>query len=143
MAEQNEAWKRVSSKAEALGLKLKLHLEQEAEAADDQDDAATEGGSTRASLEDFGHKLQDAFDSLGAAVKDPAVRADFKEMGVLVKDALSDTFSSVSSDVGDVVKKATNRGDSDSEGTDAASTASDPGPDGTGADGSDEAPSGA
>ncbi|MGI9611390.1 MAG: hypothetical protein ACR2QO_00660 [Acidimicrobiales bacterium] len=107
MAEMQDSWKEVSSKAEALGLKLKVHLEQEAEG----DDESTEEGSTRATLEDFGRKLQDAFDSLGVAAKDPAVQADFKDMGALVKDAIADTFSSVSTDVGDAMKKATRRGD--------------------------------
>jgi hypothetical protein len=113
MAESKDSWKEVASKAEALGLKLKLHMEQEA----DTDDESVDEGSTKATLEDFGRKLQDAFESIGTAAKDPAVHSDFKDMGVLLKDALADTFSSVSTDVGDAMKKATKR-DGESDATD-------------------------
>ena len=106
MTELQEPWKNVASKAEALGLKLKLHLEQER----DESDESTEPGDTKAAIEDFGKRLQDAFDSLGVAVKDPAVRADFKDIGSLFKEAMTETFSSVSTDVGDTMKKATKRG---------------------------------
>ena len=106
MTELHEPWKNVASKAEALGLKLKLHLEQER----DESDESAEPGDTKAAIEDFGKRLQDAFDSFGVAAKDPAVRADFKDIGSLVKDAITDTFSNVSTEVGDVMKKATKRG---------------------------------
>ena len=102
-------WKEVAKRAEALGLKLKLHLEQE---ADESDDSASPG-DTKAVLDNLGDRLQDAFDSVGNASKDPAVRADVKEIGTLFKDALSETFSTVSSEVGDVMKKTAKRGDTD------------------------------
>jgi hypothetical protein len=122
MTDNRDSWKEVSSKAEALGLKLKLHMEREADSADD----TAEEGSTKATLDDFGRKLQDAFESLGAAAKDPAVKADFKEMGLLFKDAITDTFSSVSTDVGEAMKKAARRGDgeSDDSGTEDVATPS-------------------
>ena len=122
MADRQDSWKEVASKAEALGLKLKLHMEREADA----DDETAEEGSTKATLEDFGRKLQDAFESLGEAAKDPAVHADFKDMGLLFKDAITDTFSSVSTEVGDAMKKATRRGEdggSDTSATDTDATA--------------------
>ena len=121
MAELQDSWRDVASKAEALGLKLKLHMEQEAAETEE----SAEDGATKAVIEDFGRKLQDAFDSLEAAAKDPAVRADFKDMGALFKDAITDTFSSVSSDVGDAMKKATKRGDDDGGDTDATAAAPD------------------
>ena len=45
MAEAQDAWKEVASKAESLGLKLKLHLEQEQDEASDR-----EAGDTKACL---------------------------------------------------------------------------------------------
>ncbi len=116
MAEIAEPWKNVASKAEALGLKLKLHLEQERDA----EDTSTEPGATNAVIEDLGRKLQETFDSLGSAAKDPAVRSDFKDMGSLFKEALTDTFSSVSSDVGDAMRKTTARSDGDTAASDGA-----------------------
>ena len=113
MADVQEPWKNLASKAEALGLKLKLHIEQE---RDDTDESA-EPGETKAVIEDLGRRLQDAFESLGAAAKDPAVRADMKDMGSLLKDALADTFSTVSTEVGDAMKKAARRGDSGADDT--------------------------
>jgi hypothetical protein len=132
MAEVQESWREVVSKTEALGHKLKLHLERESDDTEAQDteaqdtgdvpvaDESTEGPSertsrpaeTRAALEDFGHKLQDVFESFGAAAKDPGVRSDVKELGLALKDALLTTLTTVGSEVGDVVKKASGHGGS-------------------------------
>jgi len=90
MAEIGDTWKDVAGKAEALGLKLKLHLEQEQEPGD-----APAPGDTKAMVEDLGRKVQDAFESVGNAAKDPAVHEDVKEMGRLFKDALMDTINTV------------------------------------------------
>lgn len=125
MADLQEPWKNLASKAEALGLKLKLHLEQEADETEDETTTGeTTAGETKAAIEDLGRRLQDAFDSLGAAVKDPAVRADMKDMGSLFKEALTDTFSTVSTDVGDAMRKATKRGDGGAGSGDATDGAS-------------------
>ncbi len=89
-----ESWKSVGSKAESLGLKLKLHLEQEQDEAEER-----QPGDTKAMIDDLGQRAQDAFDSMGNAAKDPAVRTDVKEMGTLFKDALLTTFEAVSAEV--------------------------------------------
>ncbi len=89
-----ESWKSVGNKAESLGLKLKLHLEQEQDEAEPR-----EPGDTKAMIDDLGQRAQDAFDSMGNAAKDPAVREDVKDMGALFKDALLATFEAVSSEV--------------------------------------------
>jgi hypothetical protein len=96
MAEIGDTWKDVAGKAEALGLKLKLHLEQEQEPGD-----APAPGDTKAMVEDLGRKVQDAFESVGNAAKDPAVHEDVKEMGRLFKDALMDTINTVGTEVRD------------------------------------------
>ena len=102
MAEIGDTWKDVASKAEALGLKLKLHLEQEQEPGDEP-----APGDTKAMVEDLGRKVQDAFESVGNAAKDPAVHEDVKEMGRLFKDALMDTISTVGTEVRDRAAAAT------------------------------------
>ncbi len=94
MSDPKETWREVGSKAEALGLKLKLHLEQEHE-----EGAEPEPGDTKAMVEDLGRRVQEAFDGMGNAAKDPAVHEDVKEMGRLMKDALLTTFAAVSSEV--------------------------------------------
>jgi Flp pilus assembly pilin Flp len=115
-AEIRESWREVASKAESLGLKLRLHLEQEEGATDEpggegaSDEAPPAGGAgTRAAIEDLGNRLKDAFESFGAAAKDPAVRADVVDIGALLKDALMTTFTTVSADVTGAVRKAGGR----------------------------------
>ena len=97
-----DTWTDVKGKVEGLGLKLKLHLEQEEDATDD----TAKPGDTKAAFEEFGEKLQDAFASFGNAAKDPAVRADVKEIGLLLKDALQESLANVGAEVGGKMKKA-------------------------------------
>lgn len=94
MAEVQDSWREVASKAEALGLKLKLHLEQEQDEASDR-----EVGDTKAMVDELGQKLTDAFESLGNAAKDPAVHQDVKDVGSTLRDALMSTFSAVGAEV--------------------------------------------
>lgn len=106
MAATQESWKDLASKVEALGLKLKLHLEQE---QDETTDATP--GDTKAAVEDLGTRLQDAFESFGNAAKDPAVQNDVKDVGTLLKDALLNTFNAVGAEVGDMMRKAEKAGE--------------------------------
>ena len=94
MTDVKDSWREVAGKAEALGLKLKLHLEQEHDATSDR-----EPGDTKAMVDDLGQRLQEAFDSMGNAAQDPAVHEDVKDMGRLVKDALLSTFAAVGAEV--------------------------------------------
>jgi hypothetical protein len=98
-----DRWQEVKSKVEGLGLKLKLHLEQENDDADA--DAESSANDAKAALEEMGAKLQDAIDSLGHAAKDPAIRADVKDLGVLLRDAMNETLSTVGAEVGQILKK--------------------------------------
>lgn len=126
-----DVWHEIRDKVEGLGLKLKLHLEQEADEGDataetpgtaettettdtaetadttDTTDTAdtTETSDTRAALEEMGDKLQDALNSFGNAAKDPAVRADMKEIGVLLRDAIMSSVSNVAGEAERVLKK--------------------------------------
>lgn len=97
-----DRWQDVKTKVEGLGLKLKLHLEQEADEDGAEGDAA---GQAQAAIEEMGAKLQDAVNSLGNAAKDPAIRSDLKDLGVLLRDAMNETFSTVGAEVGGILKK--------------------------------------
>ncbi len=100
-----DRWTDVRSRVEGLGLKLKLHLQQE---ADDDDDR--EPGSTRAAFDDLGDRLEDAFEAFGNAAKDPAGRADVREIGLLLKDALQETLSGVGAEVGERFRSGAGKG---------------------------------
>ncbi len=96
-----DRWIDVKSKVEGLGLKLKLHLQQE-----DDEAGEREPGSTKAAFDDLGERLEDAFEAFGNAAKDPAVRADVREIGLMLKDAMRDTMSGVGAEVGDRFRQA-------------------------------------
>ncbi len=97
-----DRWQEVKTKVEGLGLKLKLHLEQEADEHGPDGEAT---GQAQAAIEEMGAKLQDAVNSLGNAAKDPAIRSDLKDLGELLRDAMNETFSTVGAEVGGILKK--------------------------------------
>jgi hypothetical protein len=78
MSDQAARWHEVTDRAEALALKLKLHMEQ---AGDDT------GG--RAVLDGLRAAMDDAFTAAGNAVRDDAVRADVREIGRLMLEAIT------------------------------------------------------
>jgi hypothetical protein len=78
MSDQAAPWKEIASRAEALALKLKLHMEQ----AGDKEDGD-------AALDRFRTAMDDAFTAAGNAVRDEAVRADVREMGRLMIEAIT------------------------------------------------------
>jgi len=87
-------WASLSERLEALVLKLKLHLEQT---------GATEGMPQ--ALGELRERMEDAFTAAGNAVKDEAVRADVREVGRLIADAVSTSLSKVSDDVRDAMER--------------------------------------
>ena len=92
MTEVRKAWDDAGEALSALGLKLKLHYEQ-------QRDDATGSTAVESAAAKFGAALQDVFEALGEASKDAAVKADVKRVGQTLSDALSATFADVSEDV--------------------------------------------
>ena len=86
----NDDWTNLSERLEALALKLKLHLEQS---------GATDG--VPQALGDLRERVEGAFAAAGNAVSDEAVRADVREVGRLLADAMSTSFAKVSDDVRD------------------------------------------
>ena len=79
------AWGRVGDELTGLGLKLKLHAEQEL-----TDDDVSEADDT---LERLGEALDAVADAVQNAAQDPAVRDDVKEAGRRLKDALAVTMA--------------------------------------------------
>lgn len=84
------AWLDVGSELEAIGLKLKLHLEQEASADDDEVDGL---------FRQLAEKIEIAIDALENAAEDEAVRSDLRETGTKLVDAVSTTFREATSAV--------------------------------------------
>jgi hypothetical protein len=78
MSDHAARWQEVADRAEALALKLKLHMEQA-------------GGDAREgdALERFREAMDEAFTAAGNAVRDDAVRADVQEIGRLMVEAIT------------------------------------------------------
>jgi len=90
MTENEKSWNALSSRLEALGLKLKMHYEQ-----------AGQGGEAKETLDKLKKGVEDAFDAAGNAVKDEAVRSDVKEAGRLFADAIGESLNKL----GDAIKR--------------------------------------
>jgi hypothetical protein len=83
MADVRGSWNEVGERLAALGLKLKLHVEEErAERDGDVDDACTRVRS----------QIDEVLDALGDAARDPAVRVDVKDVIDRMGDALTVTL---------------------------------------------------
>ncbi len=87
MTGSDRTWSELGERLEALALKLKLHMEQ----------AGT--GEVPQALSTLRAAVGEAFEAAGNAVRDDAVRADVRECGRLLSDAVSTTFSRVSGEV--------------------------------------------
>ena len=88
MSDQAARWQEIANRAEALGLKLKLHMEQ---AGDDS------GGE--AALDRFRAATDYAFTAAGNALRDDAVRADVREIGQLMIEAITAAVGHASGEV--------------------------------------------
>jgi hypothetical protein len=101
MADSKQAWDEVNQSFTALGRRLKQHYDQQTGAGG----AAT---ADRRAVEDALRKLADsldqAFTSVGNAVRDPGVQQDARKAGASLGEALSRTFSEVSDDLRDRFK---------------------------------------
>jgi len=92
MTDTKQAWSEVADRFGELGLKLKLHLEQAS-------DTLVDDRSLRHALEDLRDSVDDAFDAVGNAVKDPAVKEDARDTARALREALSTTFAEASDDL--------------------------------------------
>ena len=84
MTIRTEDWNEVADAVEGLALKLKLHVESVA-------DESVAGVKT--AVDDVGDAVERSFDALRNAVDDPAVKDDVKNVAVLLRDAVANTFA--------------------------------------------------
>lgn len=119
MTEQSAAWSDVGAKLNALGQKLRTHFEQarrdepatpvadapvapvtdaDAGAAPDAEQPPADDTLQRA-LRKLGDAIDDVIDAVGATVKDPAVKADVKDVGSSLSAAISKSVEELSTDL--------------------------------------------
>ena len=84
MADAKQAWSEVGERLSALGLKLKLHTEEELSGDDDT------AASTNA--EKLKKSISELFDAMGDAARDPAVREDAKSVASAFTAAIDATI---------------------------------------------------
>jgi hypothetical protein len=83
-----EDWDRVADSLGGLALKLKLQVEEASGGAAEE---------TRSALTALGSAVEAAFDGLKAAIVDPAMKQDVRDVAAGFRDALSNTFAELSS----------------------------------------------
>jgi hypothetical protein len=83
-----EDWDRVADSLGGLALKLKLHFEEAAGGTTDE---------TRSAVAAVGEGVEAAFDGLKAAIADPAMKQDVRDVAAGFRDALSNTFAELGS----------------------------------------------
>jgi hypothetical protein len=91
MADTKQAWGEVGDRFGELGLKLKLHYQQAG--------GQVEDGELRKALDELRASVDHAFDAVGNAVKDPAVKEDARDVARSLRDALSTTFAEASDEL--------------------------------------------
>ena len=88
MTELRDAWTDVADRLSALGLKVKLHAEEE---LSDPDREVTDAcGRVRSAVEEIA-------DALGDASRDPAVRADVRAVADALATAVTETVGAARS----------------------------------------------
>jgi hypothetical protein len=87
MTQAQESWREVGKVLDGLGLKLKVYFEKAQGEIDSQhlDEAVQAAGAG----------VQKAFEALGEAIRDPAIKADFRRAGTSFSDAISNTFAEI------------------------------------------------
>ncbi len=128
MPDTAATWSDVGSRFSALGQNLRTHFDQARTAkpadsspadttvgdADPGDTTEADAAATaadndrvREALRKFGDALDGVIDAVGSAVKDPAVKADVKQVGSALSNALSSSFAEVSDDLRKAFRRAT------------------------------------
>jgi hypothetical protein len=88
MADPKKAWADVGDALSALGLKLKLHTQQE---------MTEEGKEFTSALQRLASTVDDIFDGLGNAARDPAVRDDARSVAQTFAGAVEATIDEAKS----------------------------------------------
>jgi len=94
MADVKAAWNDAGDKLSGLGSKLKAHYEQQHGADSEQAQAEVKDAVKRLT-----EAVHDAFDAIGAAAKDQAVKDDVKQVGQAFTTAMGATFTEISEDL--------------------------------------------
>jgi Flp pilus assembly pilin Flp len=94
MTDAKSAWHETGERFSGLGAKLKLHYEQQRGQEADQAKA-----EVREALQKLTGALEDAFEAIGTAARDDAVKSDVKQVGQSLVTALGATFSQISAEV--------------------------------------------
>jgi len=102
MDDVRTTWSDAAEKLGGLGSKLKVHYEQQQEA-----DRETAQADVQTAVKRLGDVVQDAFEAMSAAAKDDAVKEDVKQFGQALTEALKATFSEMSGEVRQVMKRPT------------------------------------
>ena len=97
MADVRQSWNEAGERLNALGLKLKLHYEQQRDEG--------EQAKVAEAVKRLADTVDDAFEALGAASKDQAVKDDIKRVGQSVTGALRTTFSEASDEIRKLLKR--------------------------------------
>ena len=102
MDDVRTTWSDAAETLGGLGSKLKVHYEQQQEA-----DRETAQADVQTAVKRLGDAVQDAFEAMSAAAKDDAVKEDVKQFGQALTEALKATFSEMSGEVRQVMKRPT------------------------------------
>lgn len=106
MTDSKSAWDEVADRFTGLGLKLKMHMEQ---------NLGDEAGDLQDALRNLGTTIEQAVNALGNAARDDAVKEDAKAAARSMGDALAATFQ----EAGEALQKAFTRKDPKDSGPDA------------------------
>jgi len=85
MADARQSWEEVGKVLDGLGLKLKMHAEKV------RDEAS--GSEFGDALKDAAAKIDSALNGVGEAIRDPAVKDDFRKFGSALSEAIGNTFN--------------------------------------------------
>lgn len=109
MTDSKQAWEEVGSRFSGLGQRLKQHLD--AERDDDEEEVGEQANrDVKAALEKLTNAIDDAFDALGNAAKDPAVREDVSEAGRSLVGALGTSLEQLGDEVRRLMDRKKQRG---------------------------------
>ncbi|MEJ2579317.1 MAG: hypothetical protein P8Z68_09505, partial [Kineosporiaceae bacterium] len=91
MTDARSAWQDAGEQLSGLGHTLKRQYQQQREDSD--------RAEVREAVKRLAEAVQDAFETMGSAAKDPEVRADVKQVGQSLGDAFGATLAEVSDDL--------------------------------------------
>lgn len=108
MSDAKQSWEEVASKFSGLGQKLKQHLDEE-RATSGAESTEQAKRDVKAALGKLADSLDDAFDALGRAAKDPDVRQDVSEAGRTLVGAIGTSLDQLGDEVRRVVERRKQR----------------------------------